>query len=245
MNEIPVFAHRGASAFQLENTIQAFEEAVKKGTDGIELDVQCTKDDVLVVYHDLNLYRLTGKRRLINETYSESVFQYRLGKNFFHRKFSRYHIPSFLHIVDWANEKQIPLNIELKESLLSNIQPLIHILKYITLPKGSHFSSFHEKLLKVVKVQKPEYETALIITKNFDWDRLEKNYIFDAIHANKKYYKEEYLNKIEKANMGIRYYNINGSESFLHNPHKNVKGWITDYPDKIKQIQKKTFKQME
>lgn len=239
MNQIPVFAHRGASAYRLENTIQSFEEAVKKGTDGIELDVQCTKDGVLVVYHDLNLFRLTGKNKLINNTDSEKIFKYRLGKHFFQRKFCHYYIPSLLHIIDWANKKQIPLNIELKESLLINTKPLLHILKQITLPKGSHFSSFHLKLLKFVKLQNPNLETAIIVTKNFNWETIAKNRTFNCIHANKKYYKDEYLSKIESANIGIRFYNINGSETFLQNPHKNVIGWITDYPDRIKKIQQK------
>lgn len=245
MNQIPVFAHRGASAYRLENTIEAFEEALKKGSDGIELDVQCTKDGVLVIYHDLSLYRLTGKKLLINEIDSEKVFQFRLGKHFFQRKLCHYHIPSFLNVVEWANEKQIPLNIELKESLLTNLKPLIHTLKKIKLPKGSHFSSFHSKLLKIAKLHLPETETAFIVTKKFNWESLSNLQFSDSIHANKKYYKEKYLNYIEKANIGIRFYNINGSESFLQNPHQNVIGWITDYPDRIKQIQKKTFKQME
>lgn len=245
MKFIPVFAHRGASGYRLENTIQAFNEAIKKGADGVELDVQCTKDGVLVVYHDLNLYRLTGEKKFINKTDSHHIFQYRLGKHFFQRKFCHYHIPSLQHILQWANKNEIPLNIELKESLLTNIKPLLHLLKNSQLPKGSHFSSFHQKLLKIVKLQNREAETALIVTKNFNWENVGENRFFDVIHANKKYYKDKYLTYLEKAKLDIRFYNINGSEPFLQNPHPNVIGWITDYPDRIKNIQKKTFKQKE
>lgn len=60
---ISIFAHRGASGYALENTFKAFEKAKKMGADGIELDVQCTKDSVLVVFHDIDLFRLTGKRK--------------------------------------------------------------------------------------------------------------------------------------------------------------------------------------
>ncbi len=62
-NSIPIFAHRGASGYALENTFKAFEKARKLGADGVEIDIQLTKDDELIVYHDLDLFRLTGKRK--------------------------------------------------------------------------------------------------------------------------------------------------------------------------------------
>lgn len=47
-----VFAHRGASVAEPENTIAAFRQAVALGADGVELDVRRTADDHLVVHHD-------------------------------------------------------------------------------------------------------------------------------------------------------------------------------------------------
>ena len=49
-----VWAHRGASGYAPENTLDAFQKAVEMGADGIELDVQMTKDGELVVIHDEN-----------------------------------------------------------------------------------------------------------------------------------------------------------------------------------------------
>ena len=47
-----VVAHRGASAHAAENTIAAFEAAVRFGADGVELDVRATADGALAVHHD-------------------------------------------------------------------------------------------------------------------------------------------------------------------------------------------------
>ena len=47
-----VFAHRGYSGKYPENTMLAFREAEKAGTDGIELDVQLSKDGQIVIIHD-------------------------------------------------------------------------------------------------------------------------------------------------------------------------------------------------
>ena len=47
-----VVAHRGASAHAPENTVAAFEAAVRFGADGVELDVRATADGALAVHHD-------------------------------------------------------------------------------------------------------------------------------------------------------------------------------------------------
>jgi glycerophosphoryl diester phosphodiesterase len=57
-----VFAHRGASAEKPENTLAAFRRALALKVDGIELDVHVTRDGVAVVFHDSDLFRLTGVR---------------------------------------------------------------------------------------------------------------------------------------------------------------------------------------
>ncbi len=52
-----VIAHRGASAYKPENTISAFEEAIKMKADYIETDVHQTKDGIVVIMHDFSVKR--------------------------------------------------------------------------------------------------------------------------------------------------------------------------------------------
>lgn len=59
-----VIAHRGDSAHAPENTLRAFESALAKGADRIELDVQRSADGVPFVFHDIDLERLTGVREV-------------------------------------------------------------------------------------------------------------------------------------------------------------------------------------
>ena len=56
----PVIAHRGASAEAPENTLPAFELAVRQGADALELDVRLTADGAPVVVHDATLDRTTN-----------------------------------------------------------------------------------------------------------------------------------------------------------------------------------------
>jgi glycerophosphoryl diester phosphodiesterase len=57
-----VYAHRGGAALRPENTIAAFDHGMACGADGLEFDVQLSKDGVVVVHHDLTLERTTSGR---------------------------------------------------------------------------------------------------------------------------------------------------------------------------------------
>ena len=57
----PVIAHRGSSAEAPENTLAAFEAAVRRGADAVELDVRLTADGAPVVIHDATLDRTTDR----------------------------------------------------------------------------------------------------------------------------------------------------------------------------------------
>ncbi|HEX2761654.1 MAG TPA: glycerophosphodiester phosphodiesterase family protein, partial [Rhizomicrobium sp.] len=48
-------AHRGGAALMPENTLAAFADAIARGCDGAELDVQLSRDGVVVVHHDFRL----------------------------------------------------------------------------------------------------------------------------------------------------------------------------------------------
>src|SRR3954468_8853797 len=54
-----VFAHRGGSKLAPENTIAAFDRGLAEGADGLELDVQLSRDGTVVVHHDRRLDRTT------------------------------------------------------------------------------------------------------------------------------------------------------------------------------------------
>jgi len=62
-----IIAHRGASFTYPENTVAAFDQALIDGCDGIELDLQMSRDGVPVVYHDRTLEKIGGGPRAVRE----------------------------------------------------------------------------------------------------------------------------------------------------------------------------------
>jgi len=64
-------AHRGASAYAPEHTLEAYKLAVEQGADFVEQDLQITKDGVLVCLHDLTLERTTDAEQVFPDRYRE------------------------------------------------------------------------------------------------------------------------------------------------------------------------------
>jgi len=236
MNEQPaIFAHRGASGYSFENTFEAFEKAKELGADGIEIDIQQSSDNEYFVVHDNLLVRLAGMKRFVFESTAEEIKQVRLGKPFF-RLFSKKRIPLLSDVLVWANEQQMPINVELKETILENLAHFEQVIATLQMPPGSHVSSFHNELLVITKRVRPDIETALLITKKTPIQEIVHYKHIDTIHANKKYYTRQFLNVLSTANKKVRFYNIDGTEPYLKDPHPAVIGWITDFPDVVRDV---------
>jgi glycerophosphoryl diester phosphodiesterase len=74
-----VWAHRGDSAHAPENTMRAFTQARAAGADGIELDVRLDADGHVVVFHDRELDRLTGRPGRIEQLPAAERARLRVG----------------------------------------------------------------------------------------------------------------------------------------------------------------------
>jgi len=77
-----IIGHRGAKGIAPENSLSGFKKAVELGIDGIELDVNLTKDGKLIVIHDMDLKRLTGLKIPINQLTFKELKEYDIS-NFF------------------------------------------------------------------------------------------------------------------------------------------------------------------
>ena len=103
-----VYAHRGASEYYPENTLSSFYAGVDMGANGIENDIQRTKDGVLVVFHDDTLERVAGvEGRVIDYTAAELAAMHLSG--------TEEGIPTFEEVLALVGGR-VPLLVEIKES---------------------------------------------------------------------------------------------------------------------------------
>lgn len=228
MSKLPIYAHRGVITKAPENSMAAFQQALNEHADGLEFDVQLTKDFVPIITHDLNLKRLTGKKLMLNEVTYHTVRALSVGKKWFKRGHA---FLTFDELLKWIVAAQIPVNIELKESFVGQFAALESLVKKCAPLKNVHISSFHDDILRDVKKINPSMETAFIPKKAYDWNDLKTANHIDIVHANKgKFYRDVYLEAAQAAQKKMRFYNVTGQEAFVKNPHPVVIGWITDYP---------------
>jgi glycerophosphoryl diester phosphodiesterase len=80
-------AHRGAREEAPENTLAAFERALAYPVDGIEFDVQMSRDGVLVLFHDRTVQKVSGGNQRVADLTSEELAQFDWGK-WFHPDFA-------------------------------------------------------------------------------------------------------------------------------------------------------------
>ncbi len=107
-----IWAHRGASAYAPENTMEAFALAHKMGADGLELDIHLTSDGHVVVAHDETLERCSNGRGKIHDYTLEELkkLDFSGGKP----GFSGIKIPTLEEVLDFARSASLAVNIEIK-----------------------------------------------------------------------------------------------------------------------------------
>ncbi|GGA30615.1 glycerophosphodiester phosphodiesterase [Psychrobacillus lasiicapitis] len=240
MSKIPVYAHRGAPNRAVENSLKAFRRVLMLGVDGIEIDLQLSADGVAFVTHDIDFFRLAGNSRRITDMTAEEILQLKLGSPLY-RKFWYSRVMTCDQFIQLVANTGIKLNIELKESFLGKIEKIVEVVEKTRGIEDVHFSSFEFSILQAIHALGLNVKTAFIGKKNSDWDYILSIKKWDAIHLNKRYYDSELMHRIWNAGFPLRFYNVKGNEKYIVHPHESVIGWITDYPEKVIQRQKRNL----
>ncbi len=92
-----VWAHRGASAYAPENTLEAFALAVEQKADGVELDVQLTRDGELVVIHDETIDRVSEGRGYVRDYTLQELKRFHYNKT--HPEYAQASIPTLAQVI--------------------------------------------------------------------------------------------------------------------------------------------------
>lgn len=153
-----VIAHRGYSGRYPENTMLAFRKAAEAGCDGIELDVQLTKDNVVVVIHDERIDRTTDGCGSVKDYTYEELKTFNAAK-LFPGVAEFEHIPTFEEYCAWVADEGIITNIEIKTGVYYYPEiekKTIDIIQKYGLESKVLFSSFNHMSLVKVKELMPE-----------------------------------------------------------------------------------------
>ena len=106
------YAHRGASEYYPENTLSSFYAGVDMGANGIENDIQRTKDGILVVFHDDTIDRVTDGTGKISDYTYEELLKFTVKNEKYDRRDKIMTFEEFLKYFGW---RDLTFAIELKQ----------------------------------------------------------------------------------------------------------------------------------
>lgn len=234
-----VFAHRGAKAIAPENTLPAFEQAIALGADGIELDVQCSKDGVLVVMHNYTVNETTdGQGRVADLTAAE------LGKldagSHFNAKFANAGVPTLEEVLALTAGK-IKLNIEIKSQDPMGgreVEPLVELIQAGNLYDQVIVSSFNPVTLIKLRHVDPQVALGLLYAGQQLPAFLREIWLSsilrpEAFHPHHTLIDEEYMVWAKAIPAAVNTWTINDPDEARRLAALGVDTIISDVPDTI------------
>ena len=158
-----IWAHRGASGHAPENTMPAFELAYKMGADGIELDVQLTKDGVPVVIHDERIDRVCDGTGFVRDYTLEQLQAFNANKNF--PAYGKVPIPTLEEVYAFVKSTDMTINVELKNSVYfydKLEEKVLELTHRMGVEDRIIYSSFNHYSMCRLKELKPDAKIAFL-----------------------------------------------------------------------------------
>lgn len=236
-----VWAHRGASGYAPENTLEAFELAVKFGADGVEFDVQYTKDGKIIVIHDETVDRVSNGSGFVSQMTLEQLRQLNFNKT--HTEYAFCKIPTLDEVLELLKPTDLFMNIELKTGvnfypgLEAEVTAKVH---QFGLEKRVIYSSFnHESVLRIKKLV-PDAKCAFLYSSGIaDAPGYARKHSIDALHPsfnNLKY--PFFVENCKETGIEINTWTVNTEDDMLKCQQYGVDAIITNYPDKALKLYK-------
>lgn len=234
-----VFAHRGFSGKYPENTMLAFKKAAEVGCYGIELDVQLTKDDEIVIMHDETIDRTTsGTGNVRDYTYQELCLVDCYGK--FEGEYEFQRIPTLREYLTWVKDTGLVTNIELKNSVYYYEhleEKVIDMVREFKMEDRVIFSSFNLVSINKCKKMLPEVPMGYLMEVRMDnMGFFTKENGVEYYHPDKNYLTEEMVQDCHAHGIGVNVWTVNKKDLMKQLNSWNVDGIFTNFPDRAKEL---------
>jgi glycerophosphoryl diester phosphodiesterase len=215
-----IYAHRGASATEPENTLRAFQRALDLGVEGIELDVQATADRVPVILHDRDLARTTNGTGNVDEITFDDLQTFDAGHG--------EHVPTFHEVLVLVGDR-VHLDIEVKQAGIE--REILAVLARCSDVRYS-ISSFDWRVLETLRSLSPEIDLWPLTVVVSDAVIATASTIgATAVALYAQSYNEESATRLRVAGLDAMIWTVNDVSTAQHLQQLGAAALCTDVPE--------------
>lgn len=227
------YAHRGASEYAPENTLLSFNLGVFMGANGIETDVQLTKDSVAVLFHDDTLMRVTGQEGRISDYTFDELQEFFVTKDNLTDKILK--LEDFLRFFSF---RDFTFAIELKQTGAEKIVADL-IFKY-NMQNKVVITSFNLEAVRAMREYAPYLKCGFLTSKTDDMILEElKEYGIDEFCPKADTVDAALVEKWHRMGFRVRAWGVRDEALMRHVYDSLCDGMTVNFPDKLTEYIKK------
>ena len=235
-----VWGHRGASGYAPENTLEAFALAAHMGADGVELDVQLTKDGEVVVIHDEFIDRTCDGHGLVKDYTLAELRKFNFNKTHAD-KYAHADIPTLREVCELLAPTKLTINIELKTGAIrypGMVDKCLAITKECGMADRILYSSFYHPSLMEVKEKSPETPIAFLLADGLmEPESYCLQYGGVAIHPDMWVLEAPVVADCHRAGVKCNVWTVNDRADMERLTKWGVDALITNFPDIALEVQ--------
>ena len=229
------WAHRGASAYAPDNSMPAFELAVKMHADGIEIDTHLSKDGVPVLCHDDIIDNVSDGSGRVRDYSLEELRKFNFNRHFPH--LGKVGIVTLEELYVFAKRSGIYINTEIKYYDNEKWEELnwaaLKIAKKTGMEDSIIYSSFNHQYLSELKKKLPSTKIGLLYSEYIEapWD-VAKKYNADALHPwHERLYEQNMVEECHKSGVMVNPWTIDVETDIRKAIKIGADAIITNKPD--------------
>lgn len=234
-----VFGHRGAKAYAPENTLPAFEMALKQGAHGIELDVHRTRDGYPVVIHDFTVEQTTDGIGTITQMTLDQVRELDAG-SWYSDKYRGVRVPTLDEVFE-AFGQEMFINVEIKtlsEASDGIEEVVVDRIRYFRLEKRVIVSSFNPATLRRFRRLLPTVPIGFLYAPGLPVDTrpMMQDIRYELFHPYFEMITPRLVTESERAGRALVAWTVNDPHRAMLLAEWGVKALITDTPDTVLKV---------
>ena len=229
-----IIAHRGSSSAAPENTFAAFDLAVQQGADYIELDVQLTMDQHVVVIHDDTVDRTSNGSGLVKSYTLDRLKKLDAG-SWFDSRYANERIPTLQEILERYSQR-VGILIEIKhpKRQIGIEKAVVDIINRFAYSRHIMVQSFDAYSLQRVKAYAPSLRTAFIIKPSaFKLTKrklTEHSSFADCLNMKKTMINRWWIDRIHSVGMDVFIWTVKDQKTANRIKTYPIDGVVTDHP---------------